>query len=784
MGLICTILIVLYLQDELSYDKYNVNYKRIVRLGSDFTLNGKRDRVATSPLPFGPTFEQEFPEIEAFVRFQNVGRHQFKYDEKEFYERRIAYVDSTVFEVFSFPLIKGDPNKALTKPYTIVLNETLAKKYFGDDDAIGKVLQVGEDDLYTVTGIMKDLPLNSHFRYNGFCSMKTLEKIQGVEAFNGTQPISFWSFNLYTYILLKENTNSAILHDKFPAYYEKYMKGLGEQLGVSYKLVIQKLGDIHLRSQLQWDAPTGNIKYIYILAAIAIFILSIASINYMNMATARSAKRAKEVGIRKVVGANRDSLIRQFMMESISLTLIALIIALISVELLLPLFNQLVNKELVLSVQHSPQVILFNVILAILLGLFSGSYPALYLSSFKPVAILKGKKSPKGSSKILRKLLVISQFTVSALMISGTIIVAAQLMYMVNKDVGFKKEDILVSVVRDSVFQTKMDAFKMELKKNPNVKAVATSMNLVGFGGAKTVHLFEGKEGMEQYIINFNFVDFDYIDLLGMKIVDGRNFDRDIPSDTAMAFIVNEAATLKLEWGENAIGKKLQFGVEIEGEEDDGDIRLGEVIGVVGDYNYQPLKSTIEPMNLVVTEDPELKNILHVKINSENREETISYIEKLWDEFCPNMSFSYFFLEDRMKENYEPEERLTWIFSIFSFISILIASMGLFGLSSFMAEQRTKELGIRKVLGASEGKLVYLLTKEFLSLILVANLISIPISYWAISLWLNDFPYRVTIGAWVFVVTLICSVGIGLFTVAWQSYRASTANPIDAIKYE
>lgn len=784
VGLMCTILILLFVQDELSYDKYNVNHERIIRLGSDFTLGGKRDRVATSPLPFGPTFVEEFPEVEQFVRFQGSGRQQFKYEDKEFYEERIAFVDSSVFQVFSFPLLKGDPDKALTQPYTIVLNETLANKYFNGEDPIGKLLLVGENVAYTVSGVMKDLPSNSHFKYSAFYSMKTLESIRGAEYFNGHQPISFWSFSNYTFLLLKENSKSGDIQEKFPIYYEKYMKELGDQLGVTYHLIIQHLGDIHLRSQLQWDAPTGNIKYIYILSAIAIFILSIASINYMNMATARSSKRAKEVGIRKVVGAQRENIIRQFMLESVSLTIFALIIALICVELILPLFNQLVNKELVLSVVDTPEVILFNVILAILLGLFSGSYPALYLSSFQPIFILTGRNGKGGANGFLRRLLVISQFTISSIMISGTIIVASQFLYMNNMDLGFNKKDVLVASIRDSVFRTRMDAFKMELKTNPNIKGVTTSSSLIGFGGSKSVHLFESDEGMSEYALNFNVVDFDYIDVMEMDLLEGRKFNREIPSDTSNAFIVNQAAVNKFNWGDHALGKKLQLGVEIEGVDESRDVQLGEVVGVMRDFNYQPLKDLIEPLNLIVSENPIYRRILHVKINSKNRNESISYIEKVWNEFCPNMSFGYFFLDDRMKENYESEERLTWIFSIFSLISILIASMGLFGLSSFMAEQRTKELGIRKVLGAPIGKLVYLLTSEFVRLILFANLIAVPISYWALSTWLGDFPYRISIGVWVFVATLIISLVIGLFTVAWQSFRAASADPIKAIKYE
>lgn len=782
VGLICSILIVLFVKDELSYDKYNLNYKRIYRLGSDFTLNGKRDRIATSAMPFGPTFKEEFPEVQEFVRFLGSGRQQFKYEEKEFYEELIFYADSSVFKVFTYDLVKGNPDKALTEPNTIVLNETLAEKYFGDEEPIGKILLVGENVPYTVTGVMKNLPTNSHFRFNGFYSMKSLEKIQGTEDFNSTKPIRFWNLSNYTFLLLRENTSPHAILEKFPKYYEKYMQNFGDQLGVTYNLVIQNLGDIHLKSDLQWDAPTGNVKYIYILSAIALFILSIASINYMNMATARSSKRAREVGVRKVVGAIRENIMGQFILESIALTLLALAIAIISVELLLPIFNHLVNKDLSLSFSKTPYVLILSVVLAVLLGVLSGSYPAFYLSSFQPTAILKGQGKPTGASGLLRKLLVVFQFTVSAIMISGTVIVASQLFYMNSKDLGFNKKDILVAVVRDSVFKTKIDAFKLELKKNPNVQAVATSSSLIGFGGSKSVHMYEGDEGMEQYALNFNYVDFDYIDLMEMKLIQGRKFNREIASDTTKAYVVNQAAVSKFNWGIAPIGKKLQLGVEIDG--DSSNVRLGEVVGVIADFHYQPLKNLIEPMNFVVSEDPRVRNILHIRINSENRKETIAYIEKVWTEFCPNMSFGYSFLDDRLKENYESEERLVWIFTIFSLISILIASLGLYGLSSFMAEQRTKELGIRKVLGASEVRLVYLLIKEFVRLIIFANFIAIPLSYWVMNQWLIDFPYRISIGFWVFAVTLICSLVIGLFTVSWQSYRVASSDPVLAIKYE
>ncbi len=781
IGLICTILITLFIRDEFSYDKYNVKHDRIYRIGSDFVLNGNRDRIATSALPMGVTFKQYFPEVEEYVRFIYSGKQQIKYKDKDFYEERIAYTDSSLFDVFSYELIKGDPKKVLTKPYSAILNETIAEKYFGDEDPIGKVILVDDTYKFTVKGVIKDIPSNSHFKFNILYSISTLVEQNGDEHFNSIEPDAFWSLSYYTFILLRENSSITSVEKKFPLYYEKYMKEFGDQLGIDFKIIFQKIADIHLKSDLKWDAPTGNIKYIYILFAIALFILTIAGINYMNMATARSSKRVKEVGMRKVVGAQKESIIRLFLLESLSLTFSALIIAIISVELILPLFNMIVNKDLVLSIYQTPDVFLFIITIALLLGIASGAYPAFYLSAFQPSAILKGTRRSRGGHKLLRQILVICQFTVSAIMISGTIIVISQLFFLKNKDIGFDKENIIIAPVRDSSMQANIKDFKTELKKNPNIKAVATSSSLIGFSSSKTVHLYEVEDEMKEYALNFNIIDYDYIDLMKLKLMQGRKFSKAIETDSTTAFIVNQSASQKFNWGSNSIDKKLQFGVAI-GEHKD--VREGKVIGVISDFHYQTLSMVIEPLSLFISEAPEHKNYIHFKIEQNKQSETIQYIQETWKSFSPNHTFNYFFLDDKINTRFKTEERLTLIFIIFSIISILIASMGLFGLSSFMAEQRTKEIGVRKVLGASTGNIVYLLTREFFKLIIIANLIAIPIAYWALDIWLQDFPYRIYIHAWIFVLTLIISLIIGLFTVSWQSYKAAEADPAMAIKYE
>jgi putative ABC transport system permease protein len=782
IGLVCTILIVLFIKDELSYDRYNENHKKIVRLATDITINGKRDRVATSSMPIGPVFCESYKEIEDFVRFRGLGQQLFKYKGREFHIEGLAYADSSVFKIFSFELIEGSRSESLTQPYSIVINENLAKMIFGDDSALGKKIMVGDGVSYTITGVMKDMPVNSHLQFSGFYSMNTLEDLKGKEEFNSTRDVAFWNFSNQTFLLLRDGVRKDFILDAFPGLYDKYMRKLGDRLGCDFKLVVQNLAEIHLRSDLDWDAPTGDIKYILALASIAIFILSIASINYMNMATARSAKRAKEVGIRKVVGAFRENLVKQFLMESVSLTVIAYLIALILVELLLPSFNILVGKELSLSFRQSIDVISISFGIAILLGAVSGIYPSIFLSSFQPVIILKGRVSPQNESSVLRKFLVISQFAISAIMISGTLIVASQLFYMNNKDMGFNKEDILVSVMRDSTLRANVPYLKRELQKNANVKNVASSSMLIGFGGSKSVHSYESESGMNEYVLNFNMVDYEYIDLMEIKMFQGRKFSSKMDDSGTGAFIVNQSAVEIFNWGVDAVGKKMEFGVEIEGEEDD--VLKGNVVGVIQDYHFQPLQNDIEPINLILNTETKNRKYLHVKLNSENREETIEYIKSVWDKYSPNWSFTYFFLDERMKNNYESERRLTWIFSIFSLISILIASLGLFGVSSFMAEQRSKEIGIRKVVGASVSKLVYMLTREFLRLIIIANILAIPFVYWVASKWLSDFTYHITVELWMFLSTVAISLLIGLGTVSWLSFKLASSDPVKVIRYE
>lgn len=783
IGLVCAIFIMLYIRDEISFDQHHENHECIIRLGSDFTINGKRDRVAVSALPIGPTLKRELPEVVDYVRFESASQMQFKYGENVFFQNDVAFVDSSLFNIFTYQFVKGDPSRALSQANTVVLNESVVRKIFGDEDPIGKVLVDGDDNSYTVTGVVKDQPLNSHIRFDVLISMKTQELLAGSEIFNSTEPLAFWQMNVYTFLLLDEHCKPDEFASKFAVFYDTHMKPFAQQLDVEFHPVIHSLDQIHLHSDLMWDLPTGNIRYIYVLLIVGSFILLIASINYMNMATARSVKRAKEVGVRKVVGASKGHIVCQFLAESMLMAFLALLIALAIVQLSLPVFNMLVNKELVFGVKQTPDMICLLLGLATILGVLSGSYPAFFLSRFSPVGVFVRKPLSVSGVSGLRKFLVVFQFTIASVMISGTLIVVSQLFYVDNTFLGFEKENVLVVPIRDSLIQNRMCALKDELKKNSNVRKVATSFQEIGFMAAKQLHMYQGESGMEQYALNFLVVDYDFIDLMEMEVVAGRAFSPSFATDTSRAFIVNQSAVTRFGWGSNAIGKKLQVGAESSAS-DDNPVRRGEVIGVLKDFHYEPLKDLIEPLSIVVQEDPEVRRFMYIKINAFEQQKTIDYIRKVWNEFSPNAGLDYKFMEDHLSESYDSEKRLSHIFIGFSLLSILIASMGLFGLSSFMAEQRTKELGIRKVLGAQVGSLVTILVGEFFRLVIVANILSIPIAYWCMSRWLDDFAYHTTIKIWIFLVTLIISLFIALCTVAWQSYKAAKGNVVVALKYQ
>ncbi|HNS16394.1 MAG TPA: ABC transporter permease [Bacteroidales bacterium] len=786
VGLAAFIIIYLYVRDESTYDKHNKKHKLIYRLESDFTISGKNDRFAIVPVPMGPAFKLEFPEVETFVRFTSDGNTLMRYKEKEYYESNFYFTDSTVFDVFTIEFIQGSPYKALTEPQTIVLTEKTARKYFGDANPIGEFMTSGSGRSYKVTGVIRDLPFNSHLRYDALISAATIAKEIGAERFNSMEPVNFWNIGVYTYVLLNENASIQSIHDKFGPFYDKYMRPIGDQINASCTFLSTPLVKTHFANGLDADLPTGNRSYLYIFSVVAIFMILIASINYMNMATARSVKRAREVGMRKVVGAGKQQLISHFLGESLLLTFIALIIAVLIVIVLLPDFNQISEKQISFNIFRQPQLLLILLGIALLTGILAGSYPAFYLSSFQPVNALKGAVTSSGRKRgRLRKGLVVFQFFIATLMIISSIVISGQLKYVRNKDLGFKKDNLLVVEMQDTAFRNKVNTLREELLSSPDILGVTNATGTPGRIQWIQVVLVEKEDRMVEHTINIAQVDEGYLDVYGMELAQGRNFSKESGTDLEEAMLVNETCVREMGWGDNPLGKKIHWGFDIDstGKIIDSVGRSLKVIGVVKDFHFRSLHNKVEPLMMMLRDQP--RYYLTMKINGDRTRQTLDFIESKWHEFGAGRPFDYTFLDQTMDEMYTAEEKLGKLFRIATYLTIFVALLGLLGLSSYMAEQRTKEIGLRKVHGASVGQILNLQIREFSGLILIAFVLAIPFAWWQLDAWINStFIYHDRMRWTSFLIAGIIAFAIGLITISFHSYRAAVSNPVDAIKYE
>lgn len=778
-GIIAAILILLFVGEELTYDHSHQKHERIYSVGSDFNIGNKTDLFAVSSVPIGPALKLENPEVVEFVRFLPIQNMMFRYEEKEFVETDFYYADSTVFDVFTHRFIVGDPKKALVENNSIVLTQTYAEKYFGQENPIGKTLVSDQNRSFLVTGVVEDLPKNVHLRFNGLVSLATLVERFGEEAVNTMEPPAFWNVNNFTYILLSENAKIESVEAKFPALYEKYMKAMGDQINAQFKPIFVPLAKLHHNTiGMEGNLPTGNMSYVYIFLIVGVFILVIASINYMNMATARSAGRAKEVGIRKVSGAFRSQLLRQFLTESVILSLIAMLVGLFVTWLILPEFNHLTGKELVFSVFNEKWI--FMVILGITLftGLVSGLYPALYLSGFQPVKVLKGTVTEGRKGTGFRRVLVVFQFFISIAMIIGTMVVSSQLTYLRDKDMGFDDENVMVLPVEDEEFLQKIPMFREELMQNPKITNLSSCTGVPGNLRSVIVMRVEKEEQMTEYALPNAFVDYEYLNTLGIELVEGRFFDREMGTDLEAAVVINETAARKLGWGDQALGKKIDFGVQPDGSA----TRNTKVIGVMKDYNFKSLHNPVEPLVLFLTDRGRYYNL--IKIKAGKTAQTIEYIREKWQALGASSPLDFTFLKNDIQGSYTAEVKIGKIFAIFAFLSIFISLLGLLGLSSFIAERKTREIGIRKVLGASIGTILQLLYKEFALLVAIAFVIAAPVAWVVLDRWLQDFAYHTSIQWGLFVLAFVIAMGVALLTITFHSLRAARANPVDAIKYE
>lgn len=777
LGMTCCFLIFMYIQDELSYDTYHEKGDRIYRLThGNLPSEDQPENAAANPFwvwnnaPIGPAIKSYFPEIDKVVQFSGSSDILLTDGENSFQEEGVFFMDSTAFDVFSWKVIKGDTKNALTAPYSMVMTESTAKRYFGNEDPIGKTLKgsasPGRSNAgdYTVTAVIEDIPSNSHFKFNMLLSLSTF-RISIPEVFE------YWGYaDFYTYFLVNENFNLTAFRQKIPDFLA------ARQDNPRYTIRVEQMKDFYLRSDAERQpGETGSLSNIYVFSVIGIFILVIAMINFMNLSTARSMERAKEVGIRKSVGADRRHLVYQFLSESIIIVFLAMIAAVFFVSLVIPLMKSITGKELELVKFINWQTVPALTVVLFVVGILAGSYPAFVLSGFRPVQILKGISVANNSGVSLRKGLVVFQFSLSIILIAGTIIVYNQMNHLLDKDMGFDKEQMLVLDYNyDELVNRRSSSFKSEMEANAAIQSVAFSRSVPGgyFPNAGTeIENSDGEMQMQGQAI-FQ-VGIDFIDHFDMELVAGRSYSRDFPSDSTSALVINEATARQYGYANPAdiIGKKFdQWG------------RAGEVIGVVKDFNFISLHRNIEPLTLPF--EAYASRFLTLKVKSDNMTKTISEIEDVWNILAPHRPFLYSFLDEDFNKQYHADFKFRKIFTVFSVLAILIASLGLFGLATYSAEIRTKEIGIRKVLGAEVSSIITLLSMDFIKLVFVAIVLAIPITWYTMNSWLDGFAYKTAIGWWVYVLAGLVAVMVALATISSQAIRTAMLNPVKSLKSE
>ncbi len=778
VGIACFFLIILNVRHEFSYDKFQKYGDRIYRVALERIYPDNVIFYAVIPYSIGDAMVSDFPEIERMTRvLANRNPIMLRYQDKSYEERKILFVEPNFFEMFSVSLIKGTPETIFATPNSMVMTKDTAIKYFGDEDPVGKYITTPQGPAL-VSGICENIPKNSHMEFDFLVSLNLL----GFQ----NRP-NYISFSVHTYVMLKEGVSPGDVEAKMPALVERYAAGpIQAQTGLSFKEYVaagngyhyffQPLRDIHLHSNLEFEIkPNGNITYVYVLIAIAAFLIVIACINFMNLATARSTARAREVGIRKIVGSTKGSLIRQFLFESLVMSLISVVAAFFLVQFLLPVFNQLSRKQMEIHYLKDPFSIALLLGLGVVVGLMAGIYPAMVLSSFRPVTVLKGRFTTSRKGIRMRNALVIFQFALSIICIAMTLIVYRQMDFMQKKDLGFDKENTVV-VERAVTLQNQGEALKQELRRLPGVVNAAGSNTIVS-GGSYYGIMFQAEGDPEVKTTRGMNIDQDFIDTMGLKITQGRGFSREFNEERNV--IINESTIKEFGWN-NPVGMKIKY-LGTEGEP------TGEytIIGVVKDFHYNSLHSPINSFVLLsYPSDQRIFGSLQIKIRPENTGETLASIEQKWKEFNPQEPLGYFFLDDKLDEMYGNEKTSGQIFSIFSLLAIVIACIGLFGLSSYMAEMRTKEIGIRKVLGSTSPKIVLLLSKDFARLVLLAFIVAVPAAYFAMSRWLQNFAYRAGIQVWIFLLAGMAAVLIAQLTISFQALKAANTDPADALRFE
>lgn len=760
IGMACSILILFWVQDELSYDRFHANADQLYRI----TGSTPDIKAAVSAAPMGAALKAQMPEVKNTVRLSS-STNLFSVGNRRFEEKRVFFADATFLELFSFPLRQGDPQTALQQPDGIIITEAMAEKYFGKEEALGKIIRKDNQDNFTVTGILANVPANSHLQFDFILPISFIARTD-----RDLKENRWGNFDFYTYVQLHENAVlSPQAFQQLNQRVNQFFKKNYDKLKIDFQL--QPVTSIHLHSNLLRDFPgNGSIQYVRIFSVVAFFILAVAGINFMNLATARSARRAKEVGLRKVIGARRNQLVWQFLGESTIISGLALLLAILLVWLLLPAFNHLAAKNLTINFRDAK--LLFTLLgMALVTGLLSGSYPALFLSSFQPVKVLKGTMKLSAGNRFFRNGLVVTQFVVSIVLLVGTAVVYKQLQYIQNKHLGFDKEN-LVYIPMTGELWSKQQTLESELKQNPLTSQFTTVSNLPTNLITGTINVqWEGKDPASQPVFPEMAVDENFISVFQMKLLSGRNFSEKLKSDTAN-YIVNETALRIMGMTEaTAIGKSLSFGGV-----------KGTIIGVVQDFNFKPMQHAIEP--LVLYFRPWGGTSMVVRTPPGHTEATIQALAKIHQQLNPAFPFTYNFLDQDIANLYQSEQRMGRIFNVFALLAIFISCLGLYGLSAFMAEQRTKEIGVRKVLGASVFDIVYLLSKNFTKLLVIAMVIALPISWWTMNSWLESFVYRIGVNGSILLAACLTALLIAGLTVSYESIKAALSNPVKALRNE
>ena len=776
VGIIGCLVIGLFVWDERQFDKSITNGENIYRIYEERTDNTGITYNAPVPPAYTDFLQQQYPEVDTAARIMMLGdKFLLENGNKQAYEGKGWYVDPSFFHLFSLKFSKGDPATALTAPSSIVLNEELANKYFGSENPVGKTIFLNKDTLQ-VTGVLAALPSHFHldFRY--------LMPIEAVDF--PKERMQNWGWHqFYSYVRLKPGASVQLVQDKFQAHIRKEILPRESQDGTVFLPKFQPLADVHLKSAdfVYDNAVRGNETYVKALTVIALFVLAIACFNFINLATARSLRRAKEIGVRKVVGAERKQLIFQFIGETVLLSLLSMVLAMIATLFLVPVLNEFTGKSIEFNPIANPILGLLMLTVGVLIGILAGIYPALVLSGFQPIKVLKSMK-PASNRSWLRPALVVVQFSLSVLLIVCTLIVYRQTAYLNDKDLGFSKEQVMYFNVTNEVAQ-KLDAFKDELRQQPNVLSVTSGYGMPGDAFAGETITLPTKEGERKVSISQFIGDHDYVKTLGLRLIAGRDFLRDRSTDVREAFIINETAVKMFGFGtpKAALGQAIYWD-EWAPLDSTQPVKRGKVIGVVKDFHYKSLHEKVTAS--VIQLYPQVTETVAVKLRGGNMNNSIANINEIWKRYAPGFPLDYKFVDETYGKMYSSEQKLSTLLWIFAIMAIVVGCMGLFGLAAFSAEQRTKEIGIRKVLGADVFNIVGLLSKNFLLLVLIASVIAFPVAWWAMKAWLDDFPYRVEISWWIFGIAIIAALFIAMITVSFQSIKAATANPVKSLRTE